>query len=229
MPPFGPLTNLPVQGLRYGQNRRLEMSKMKYMKQLRYGFFIAALFLCAGKASAQTGQQFGTGTSLSNLAVSATFQTAIKLDITSASAGAAVTGTAGSGTFSVAFGNVNGLGLGTPSTGITKTAVGTTGFMYTTPITLTPSFSGFAPATATITVGQDAADDAASKLAAHEGADAASVAILPATAVARIVTAAATNGTAFDRYIGVFVPNGNAGTNIAGLRTMNLVYTITCP
>ena len=85
--------------------------------------------------------------------------------------------------------------------------------MYTTPITLTPSFSGFAGATASITVGQNDADDAASKSAAREGAAAVSVAVLPAVASATLITAAATNGTAFDRYIGVFVPNGNGGVN----------------
>lgn len=199
---------------------------MKYLKQLRYALALGVLVLCAGTASAQ-GPVNDATTTTSNLAVSATFQTALRLEISTASGGSSVGGS--SGVYTLSFGNVNGLGLGTPGTGITMTAVGTTGFMYTTPITLTPSFSGFAPATATITVGQDAADDAASVAAAREGADAGSVAILPATAVARIVTAAATNGTPFDRTIGVWVPNGNTGTNIAGARSIHLVYTIKVP
>jgi hypothetical protein len=163
----------------------------------------------------------------SNLAVSATFQTALQLDIATASAGSTVGGSLGS--YTLSFGNVNGLGLGTPGTNITRTAV-SGGFMYTTPITLTPSFSGFATTTASITVGQVASDDANSKSAAREGADADSVATLPAVAVARIITTTAATTTPFDRYIGVFVPTANnAGVASAGSRSMNLVYTITVP
>jgi hypothetical protein len=192
---------------------------------LRLVALLAALFAFAAVAAAQ-GPVNDTATTTSNLAVSATFQSALRLDITTAAAGSTVGGA--SGLYTLAFGDVNGLGIGTPDTNITRTSV-SGGYMYTTPITLTPGFSGFAPTTASITVGQDAADDAFSKSAAREGADAASVAVLPAVASARVVTAAATNGTAFDRYIGVFVPNGNAGAAAAGSRSMNLVYTITVP
>jgi hypothetical protein len=198
---------------------------MHYIKQLRYGFLLAALFLCAGTASAQ-GPVNGATTTTSNLAVSATLQSALQIDIATATAGSAVGGSLG--IYTLDFGSVNGLGIGTPGTNITRTSV-SGGYMYTTPIKLTPSYSGFAGATATITVGQNAADDAASKSAAREGADAASVVVLPAVASATLITAAAVNGTAFDRYIGVFAPNGNGGVNIAGARSMNLVYTITVP
>jgi hypothetical protein len=198
---------------------------MNFKSPIRLTMLLAALFVFAGMAAAQ-GPVNDAATTTSNLAVSATFQSALRLDISTATAGSTVGGA--SGIYTVAFGNVNGLGLGTPGTNITRTSV-SGGYMYTTPITLTPAFSGFAPTTASITVGQDAADDAFSKSAAREGAAAASVAVLPAVASARVVTAAATNGTAFDRYIGVFVPNGNAGAAAAGDRSMNLVYTITVP
>jgi uncharacterized membrane protein YtjA (UPF0391 family) len=198
---------------------------MKFNSQLRLVALLAALFAFAGMAAAQ-GPVNDAAVTTSNLAASATFQTALRLDITTATAGSTVGGT--SGLYTLAFGNVNGLGLGIPGTNITRTAV-SGGYMYTTPITLTPGFSGFAGATATITVGQDAADDAASKSAAREGAAAATVAVLPAVASATLITAAATNGTSFDRYIGVFVPSGNGGVNMAGSRSMNLVYTITAP
>jgi hypothetical protein len=198
---------------------------MNFIKQFRYGFLLAAVFLCAGTASAQ-GPVNGAAVTTSNLAVSATFQSALQLDIATATAGSTVGGSLG--VYTLGFGNVNGLGIGTPGTNITRTSV-SGGYMYTTPITLTPGFSGFAGATATVTVGQDAADDAASKSAAREGAAAASVVVLPAVASATLISAAVTNGTAFDRFIGVFVANGNGGVNIAGARSMNLVYTITVP
>lgn len=201
---------------------------MNFIKQLRYTFLLAALFAFAGTASAQ-GTVYNAAATTSNLAVSATFQSALKLDIATATAGAEVSGLAGGGVFSVGLGNVNGLGLGTPASNVTKTAV-SGGFTYTTPITLTPSFSGFATTTAAITVGQDATDDAASLSAAREGAAASSVAVLPAVASARVVAATAASGTPFDRYVGFYVPAANnAGIALAGARVMNLVYTITVP
>jgi hypothetical protein len=199
---------------------------MIFNSPVRTLVLIAAVFAFAGMASAQ-GPVIDTAVTTSNLEMTATFQTALQLNISSATAGSTVTpGLAG--IYAMDFGNVNGLGLGTPGSNVTKTAV-SGGQMYTTPITLTPSFSGFAGATATITVGQDASDDAASLSAAREGAAAATVAVLPLVASARTVTAIAANGTGFDRYIGVFVANGNGGVNVAGGRSMNLVYTITVP
>ena len=207
------------------QNNEWSNEKMNFMKNLRYAFLFAALFACAGTASAQ-GPVNDAGTTTSNLAVSATFQTALRLDISTATAGSTVGGSLGS--YTLGFGNVDGLGLNTLGTNITRTAV-SGGFMYTTPITLTPSFSGFTGSTAAITVGQDASDDAASKGAAREGAAFDSVAVLPAVASARVVAATASNNAPFDRFIGVFVPTGNGGNAIAGARSMNLVYTITVP
>jgi hypothetical protein len=162
--------------------------------------------------------------------VSANFQTTLKLDIATATttAGAAVTGADDSGIFSIDLGDVNGLGIGTPASNVTITAV-SGGFTYTTPIKLTPVFTGFTNSVATITVGQDASDDANSKNAAREGAAAATVAVLPAIASARVVTTTAASDTAFERFIGVFVTTGNGGVAVAGARTMNLVYTITVP
>lgn len=198
---------------------------MTFHNPLRFAVLFTALLVFAGTAAAQ-GPVTDAAATTSNLAVSATFQTALQLDIATATAGSEVGGADGS--YTLGFGGVDGLGLSTPGINITRTAV-SGGYMYTTPIKLTPSYSGFAGATATIKVYQDANDDAASKSAAREGAAAASVAVLPAVASATLVTAAAVNGTSFDRYIGVFVANGNGGVNMAGARSMNLVYTITVP
>jgi len=199
---------------------------MHYIKQLRYGFLLAALFLCAGTASAQ-GPVNDAATTTSNLAVSATFVTALQLNIATATAGSSVGGSPGS--YTLGFGNIDGLALSTLGTNITRTAV-SGGYMYTTPITLTPSFSGFAgTAAAAITVGQNALDGATSKTAAREGAAFDSVAVLPAVTSSRVVAATAASGTSFDRFIGVFVPTGNGGDATAGARSMNLVYTITIP
>jgi hypothetical protein len=199
---------------------------MNYIKQLRYGFLLTALFVCAGTASAQ-GPVNNASTTTSHLAVTATFQSALQLDITTA-VGTGVTIGGSAGIYTLDLGNVNGLGIGTPATHVTRTAV-SGGFTYTTPIVLTPSFSGFAGSAAAITVGQNASDGAIAKFAAREGAAADSVAVLPAVASSRVVHATAANGTPFDRFIGVFVGTANDADAIAGVRTMNLVYTITMP
>lgn len=202
---------------------------MTFNYTLRLVVLLTALFAFAGIAAAQ-GPVYNTNVTTSKLAVSATFQSALQLDIATADAGAGLTVSGSDGVYTMNFGDVNGLGLGDVASTITKTAV-TGGFMYTTPIKLTPSFSGFATgAAAAITVGQDISDDAASKSAAREGAAFDSVSVLPAVGSARVVAATAANGTSFDRYIGVFVPNANnSGVALAGSRSMNLVYTITIP
>jgi hypothetical protein len=199
------------------------MSLKKYFSYLPV---ILALFIFAGAAAAQ-GTVYDAGSTFSNLAMTATVQTALNLEISTNAAGVAVTGTAGSGAYGLDFGNVNGLGLGTPKVNVTKAAV-SGGFLYTTPITLTASYSGFAPETATISVHQPAADGAAAVAMAREGSSASiDGGTLAATPTA--FNAAVTNGQVITRYVGVKVLNANAGTNQAGIRTMNLIYTISVP
>ena len=202
---------------------------MSIKKYLSYSTVILALFVFAGTAAAQA--VYDTSSTTSTLTMTATVQTALNLEISTHGSGADVTGTAGSGAFGLNFGNVNGLGLGTPATSVTKTAA-TGGFLYTTPIVLTASYSGFAPATASIKVYQPAADGAAAVDMAREGGSASiESGTLPASAVtATAFNAAVTNGQAITRYVGVLVHNSNAGANNeAGTRTMHLVYTISVP
>jgi hypothetical protein len=200
---------------------------MKFNSTLRLLVLTTAVLAFAGVASAQ-GIKYDTTSTYSNLAMTATVQTAINLEISTHASGATVTGTEGSGSYALNFGNVNGLGLGTPTANVTKTAV-SGGFLYTTPITLTPSFSGFTGTTATIKVHQPAGDGAPAVAMAREGStDEIDAGTVPATATS--FTAAAVNGTAITRYVGVKVLNGNAGaTYQAGVRTMNLIYTISVP
>jgi hypothetical protein len=202
---------------------------MSIKKYVSYSSALLALFVFAGTAAAQ-GTVLDSGSTFSTLTMTATVQTALNLEISTNTGlgGATVTGTAGSGAYALNFGNVNGLGLGTPASNITKTA-GTAGYLYTTPITLTASYSGFAPETATIKVNQPAADGAAAVDMAREGSSA-SIESSTLPAAATMFNAAVTNGQAITRYVGVFVHNANAGaTDEAGLRTMHVIYTISVP
>ena len=136
-------------------------------KTLRSLIFLAAL-LVFGSASAYAQGSCTLCTSVSStLTLTATVETSILLNISTGTGGATVTD-GGSGAFSVPFGNVNGLGVGTPAAGVSVSTSGS-GATYTTPIFVTPNFSGFSNSTATVKVYQDSATSAASQSAARGG------------------------------------------------------------
>jgi hypothetical protein len=201
---------------------------MSFSATLRFGILLGALLICSGAVMAQ-GPCSNCSSASSELAVSATVQTAMRLDLSQATGGVSISGSNGS--YTLDFGNVNGLGIGAPSANVTKVAV-TGGYLYTTPVKLTPAFSGFTTSNAEIKVEEDSSDDAASQAAVREG-NSASISSSTVELVggsATPFTSTATNGTPITRYVGVFVPNDNnsAAAN-AGSRSINLVYTISVP
>ncbi|HEX8091230.1 MAG TPA: hypothetical protein VF762_20410, partial [Blastocatellia bacterium] len=105
------------------------------------------------------------------------------------------------------------------------------GATYTTPITVTPTFSGFSSTTGTVKVYQDSTADAASREAAVEGASAAAVAgSLPTTAgTANTVSSSAASGSGITRYVGVFVSNANGGSAVTGSLTPKFIYSVSVP
>jgi len=162
----------------------------------------------------------------STLTLTATVETAIQLNIATAAGGAVVTD-GGSGAFSVPFGNVNGLGVGTPAAGVSVSSSGS-GATYTSPVSVTPSFSGFANSTASVKIYQDSSTSAASQAAAREGSAAGSVASVPTTqAAANTVTATAASAVAITRYVGVFVSNANGGSAVSGTLSPKFIYQVT--
>jgi hypothetical protein len=88
--------------------------------------------------------------------MSATVQTAVQINLSTGSSSAIVSGSNSTGLFSLSFGNINGLGLGTPAAGVSVVA-DASGALYKTLISLTPVYSGFTTETATIEVKQDTA------------------------------------------------------------------------
>lgn len=143
---------------------------MSFIHSIRYAWAIAALFVFVGSASAQSdlGPRQGSPTSSSQLNLSAIIQNAIQLDIETASGGAAVIGgtrSSSTGVFSVDFGNLNGLGLGSAAPGVSPSAQ-SNGILYSTPVKLTPYFTGFTGTNASISVYVDPLDSNAAGLAA---------------------------------------------------------------
>ena len=184
---------------------------------LRYSLVLAALFVFTGNAAAQ-GPVFDSNTTTSNLEMTATVQTAVQLNISTGAGGPTVSGSTATGLFSIAFGNVNGLGLGTPTAGVTV-AADATGALYKTPINLTPVYSGFTTETADITVEAGASGD---EDLAREGNSSISSSSTVSATPASVITGAA-SGSNNERFVGFYIPRSET----AGSKTATLIYTIT--
>jgi hypothetical protein len=185
---------------------------MSIKKYIGYSSVILALLVFAGTAAAQTA-------TVPHLTVNATVANALRLDISSSVSG--VTGTGSSSDFLIDLGTVNALGIGTPATGVTVSVTpgaGAAGFaIYTTPIVLTPVFSGFAgTATIALTIGGGAND-----ATAVEG-DSNATATL---AAARSVVVGSASDVGNVRHVGFKVSKAEA----TGPRTAIFLYTITMP
>lgn len=191
------------------------------------------MIVAAGVAIAQApidrGPQSGllALTSSSELDVTATINNAIQIDIDTAPGGATVTGNTGAtstGQFAVNLGTLNGLGLGSTAAGVTATEQ-TGGVLYSTPVRLTPRFSGLINNSATVTVRLDAVNfsNAAGIATIREGADVAGA--IAVTPVSVPVTTSAQNGTSFNRTIGMFVPNGGSAV-VNGTIQARVVYQV---
>ena len=160
--------------------------------------------------------------------------TRLQIDIMTATGGTTVTGSTGdssTGAFSLNFGNVNGLGIGTPTAGVSKTSKTSSGMLYTTPITIRPIWTGVGCiGTATIKVYQDSTTSTASQDALREGSLAAGVATVPnSLASAVTITTNAANNTSYTRYVGIYVSNANGASRVAGTLSPKLIYQVSLP
>jgi hypothetical protein len=192
---------------------------MNFVKSLRFAVFFLSVFACAGIAAAQ-GPASNTNTTTSELEMTANVQTAVQLNISTGSGGATVSGSNSTGLFSINFGDVNAFGLGTPASGVSVVADSDfSGATYSSPINLTPVFSGFASgAAADVTVEAGASADQA---IAREGSAANSMSEVTTTPAGVISNAA--SGSANTRYVGFRI----ARTEEAGPKTATFIYTVT--
>ncbi|HBB86520.1 MAG TPA: hypothetical protein DC047_02765 [Blastocatellia bacterium] len=187
------------------------------IKNLRFSFILLALCAFAGTAAAQ-GPVANLATTSAQLEMSATVQTAVQLNISTGSGGATVSGSNATGLFAINFGSVNGLGIGTPASGVSVTADGS-GALYKTPINLTPVYSGFNTETADVTVEAGISGD---EDMAREGSSSISssstVSSTPAIAFSN-----AASGSSNERFVGFYIPR----SAVAGAKTATLIYTVT--
>jgi hypothetical protein len=189
--------------------------KKNFTKYLRPVFLATMLFACVGTAAAQ-GPVVADNNTTSELTMGATVRTAVRLELTQGSGALGLTANHATGICSLAFGNVNGLGLGTPAGGFTVDA-DAAGALYKTPISLTPIFSGFTTEDATIEVEQDATGDTS---VAREGTSGISSSSTVSTTIPASVTAAGASGTLIERFVGIHA----ARTEAAGAVSVKLIY-----
>ena len=172
---------------------------------------LAALAARTGLA-ATTG--FGTNTLATTLNLSVNAQTAVQLIIATGSGGLGTpctVGAGGGGDFSMTFGNVNGLGVGTPTCGGVQ-AVTAGNATYATNYLITPSYTGFVSSSATISLTAPAFTNATA-LALVEGPTSASMTSVPASGTTHQIAVAA-SGTGISRALGVTVSNASGALSL---------------
>lgn len=190
------------------------MNSIKNLGQLTATALLVGLFSVF--ASAQTGPVVNADTTSSQLEMTTNVQSSLQLNISTNVAGATVTGDNNTGLFSVSLGDVNALGQGTPATGVSKALVAG-GAVYSTPVNLTPVYSGLAGQTANVSVEPGASAD---QDIALEGDSAGT---LQGVSTPRSVFNGAASGSINTRYVGFFVANNET----VGLKTATLIYTVT--
>jgi hypothetical protein len=160
-------------------------------------------------------------------------QTAVRLLLATAPSGLTVSPGAD---YAMNFGNVNGLGLGTPSAGLTVvSAMG--GVIYSTPYLVQPSFSSFVQTTASVKVyvRTDFVHPGALELRDAAAAGGPYTAISKLSGSPTPITSSASSGSTLTRYLGLFVSAtsgagafpGSAGGSASDNAT--LTYTLTVP
>jgi hypothetical protein len=187
---------------------------MTLTNSLRFAVSLVVLFVCAGIAAAQ-GPVIDSNSTTSELEMSANVQTSVQLNI-STNGGATVNGDNATGLFTINLGDVNGLGQGTPAAGV-SVAIDGSGATYSTPINLTPVYSGFTTESAVVTV---EAGGSADQLIAREGGSAATMSAVTTPVVAFSNAASDSLNT---RYVGFRI----ARTEAAGAKEATLIYTVT--
>jgi hypothetical protein len=208
----------------------------KKTKKHRIGRLAVTLLLAL---STRTGFAATSATATNALAttlnVSVNVQTAVQLTIATGTGGLGTPCTVsagGGGDFSISLGNINGLGVGTPTCGGVQ-AVTASNATYATNYQITPSYSGFTSSTATLTLTAPTFTHFAT-LTLVEGSTSASMTAVPTSGTTHQIAVAA-SGTAISRALGVTVSNGDGsgafpGTaGASGSDSTLLTFSMTVP
>jgi hypothetical protein len=133
--------------------------------------------------------------------------------------------------FSVNFGNVNALGVGTPLAGLTKTAA-VNATIYSTPYLIQPVFSGFVSATTGTIEFHVSPNFAKSTILELDDASsccaAGSFTALPTPTAGTAQITSVSSGSIITRYLGLRVTKAN-GAGSTGSDNATVVFTLTVP
>lgn len=169
--------------------------------------------------------------------ITVTVQKAIALTLSQGASGGACTVTAASD-YSMAFGNVDALGINTPTCGskFDPATPGTSPSAYYTDYRLTPMFTNQASTTSTVTAYVSTNFATLSSILSVVQASSApgSIAALSAMSTSSgsptSIGTSLASGTAITRYIGVTVQPTNSGSaTVSGSDTATITYTMTVP
>jgi hypothetical protein len=171
------------------------------------------------------------------LRVNVNVQTAVQLTLSTATGGCSITNPgAGGEDFSIDFGDVNGLGLGTPSGCIkaVDTATSASAAFYLTDYQMTAKFSGFTATGSTVTLTHAGfTNQGTNALDLHEGATATNASGLtqvPTSGTSHQMTGVA-SGTPTTRTLAVRVSNynGSSPAPVAGADHTVVTFQLTVP
>jgi hypothetical protein len=197
---------------------------MRLHSKALLGMLVVLLLSSTGLAATSAT---GTNTVAPTLAISVTVQSAVELTLGS---GGSPPGTpctinpGGGGDYNLSFGNVNGLGVGTPTCG-GVTSVTASNATYATSYKLTPRFSGQSSATGSIVLTAPAFANP-TILTLKEGATTGTLVAVPSAPGSAQITGLA-SGTAVERYLGVTVSNVSPG--FAGADATTVTFSMTVP
>jgi len=191
-----------------------------HMKAL-LGMLVVLLLSSTGLAATSAT---GTSTVAPTLAISVNVQSAVELTLATGATGPTPCTINTASDYSMDFGNVNGLGVGTPTCG-TVTSVTGSDATYATSYQLTPRFSGQSSATASVVLTAPAFANP-TILTLKEGAATGTLVAVPSAPGPAQITGLA-SGTAVERYLGVTVSNVSPG--FAGADATTVTFSMTVP
>jgi len=201
-------------------------------------FLIAVLILFASVSTANAATSAVNASTVSpTLQVSVTVQKAIALTLSQGAGAGACTVTTASD-YSISFGNVDALGINTPTCGskFNPTTPGVSPSAYYTDYKITPMFTNQSSTTATVTAYVSANFATLSSILSVVEASSAPGNIGALSAMSTnsgsptSIGTSLASGTALTRYIGVTVQPTNSGSStVSGSDTATITYTMTVP
>jgi hypothetical protein len=197
---------------------------------------LVALALAYSSTAFASNEAVNASSVSPTLQVSVTVQKAIRLTLTQGTNAGACTVTAASD-YSISFGNVDALGITTPTCGakFNPTSPGTSAAAYYTDYQLTPLFSNQSSTTANVAAYVSTNFATLSSVLAVVSANSSPGSIAALTAMSTngaspTSLGSGTSGTAITRYIGVSVQPTNSGSaTVSGSDSAVVTYTMTVP